>query len=290
MKKCLMGACALTLLVSTAFAQGDGAMPAPKLLQIFRETVKPGRNAAHEKLEAGWPKAYKASKSPAQYLAMTSMTGPNEAWYVSGYDSYEAWEKQSKAEMADSALAAETMRLSTADGEMLDNVRSVTALFREDLSLRPALNIGSYRYMNVVTVRVRPGFQGKYAEARKMIKAAHEKSGLKDYYSIFEVQSGMTGPAFLIFIPMKSLKEADDARMMHNSAAYKEAMGGDEGDKKMTEMATAAIISNESAIFAFSPKMSSAPANYSMGGNEDYWNPKPVMAMKPKGVPVAKKQ
>lgn len=288
MKKYLLGTLVLMLVgVPALVAQDDGAMPAPKLLQIYREIVKPGRNAAHEKLEAGWPKAYRASKAGAHYLAMTSITGQNEAWYTTGYDSYEAWEKQTKAEQADATLSAEIGRLSTADGELLDGWRSMTLLFREDLSLRPALNIGSYRYMTVVTVRVRPGLQSKFVDARKAIKAAHEKAGLKDYYSIFEVQSGMIAPTFMIFIPMKSLKEADDARAMHASAAYQEALGGEEGNKKMAELSAAAIISNESAIFAFSPKMSNPPANYMKGNNAEYWNPKPAMAA-PKAAPAKK--
>ena len=289
MKKTLFGVLVLLMLASMLplVAQDDGARPAPKVLQIYREMVKPGHNAAHEKVEAGWPKAYRASKTPAHYLAMTSMTGANEAWYVAGYDSYEAWEKQIKAEMADPVLTAETTRLSTADGEHLDGWRSLTLLFREDLSLRPALNIGSYRYMTIVTVRVRPGLQSKFGDARKVIKAAHEKAGLKDYYSVFEVQSGMVGPTYMIFIPLKSLKETDEGRASHAAAAYQEALGGEEGNKKLAELNAAAIISNENAIFAFSPKMSNPPDNFATG-NAEYWNPKPMAAPKAK-APAPKK-
>ena len=131
--------------------------------------------------------------------------------------------------------------------------------------------------------------QSKFSDARKVIKAAHEKAGLKDYYSVFEVQSGMVGPTYMIFIPMKSLKEADEGRASHAAAAYQEALGGEEGNKKIGEMNAAAIISNESAIFAFSPKMSSPPENFLKAGNADYWNPKPAMAPKAKAAPAAKK-
>src|SRR6266567_4898751 len=284
MRKILTGGLALLFLSSAlpVFAQDYGARPAPNLLQIFREVVKPGKTVAHEKIETGWPKAYKASKNSAHYLAMTSLTGPSEAWFLSGYPSYEAWEKQSKAEEGDASLSAELSRLQAADGEVLETTSSLTAKFREDLSLRPPLNIGNYRYMNVVTVRVRPGMVDKFVEMRKIIKAAHEKAGMKDYYSVFAVQSGMAGPAFLIFIPMKSLKEADEAGPLHDSAAYKEALGGEAGDKKLSELAAASIINNESAIFAFNPKMSVPPPEYSMGADANYWNPKPAMAATPK--------
>ncbi len=285
MKKNVIGALVLLALASgiPAMAQGDnGARPAPKILQIFRESVKPGKSAAHEKIEVGWPKAYKASKNSAHYLAMTSITGPSEAWFLSGYASYEAMEKQRKAEDSDASLSAELSRLQAADGEVLENTRSVVASFREDLSLRPALNIGDYRYMSVTTVRLRPGTFDKFEEMRKIIKAAHEKTGMKDYYSVFTVQSGMTGPAVLIFVPMKSLKEADDAMQIHQTDQYKEALGGADGQKHLGELASASIMSTETSIFEFNPKMSVPPPEYAMGANASFWNPKPVVAAAPK--------
>ena len=62
----------------------------PNLLTIVREDVKPGRAAEHTKIEAGWPAAYEKAKSPYYYLAMISITGPDEAWYVSPFDSHAA--------------------------------------------------------------------------------------------------------------------------------------------------------------------------------------------------------
>ncbi|MEO7136682.1 MAG: hypothetical protein ABI037_03100 [Gemmatimonadales bacterium] len=47
----------------------------PKVLLIFREQVKPGKDSAHEKVEAGWPRAFAKAKWPTNYLAMTTMTG-----------------------------------------------------------------------------------------------------------------------------------------------------------------------------------------------------------------------
>jgi hypothetical protein len=291
MKKLAIGALCLFVLSAALplIAQDDGARPAPNVLQIFREVVKPGRNAAHEKVEMGWPKAFQNSKNPSHYIGMVSITGPSEAWFVAGYPSYEAWEQETKAQQADASLTAATDRLSATDGELLESVRSITAHFRDDLSHRPPLNIGAYRYLNVITVRVRPGNVDKFVEARKMIKAAHEKAGMKDYYSVFEVQSGMPGPSFMIFIPMKSLKEADEAGPLHTSAAYKEALGGEDGQKKLGELASAAVMFNESAIFAFNPKMSVAPPEYSLA-DPTFWNPKPVMASaKAKTTASAKK-
>lgn len=270
----------LTLAAVPLFAQDNGERPAPNILQITIEDVKPGHRAAHEVTEMGWPKAYRASKAAMPYLAMTTVTGRLEAWYMAGFPSMEAWEKQRAAEDADATLSAELDRLSAADAEHISGMRNVVARFRADLSHRLPLNIGNYRYLNVVTVRVRMGQVDKFVEARKMIKAAHEKAGLTDYYSVFQVVSGMRGPTFLILIPMKSLAEEDAAPGLHTSDAYRAAMGGDLARARMAELTSAAILDNESTIFAFSPKMS-LPAPEYVAANPDFWAPKVAAAPAP---------
>lgn len=267
----------LALAAFPLFAQDTGARPAPKILQIVIEDVKPGHSAAHETTEMGWPKAFRASKVKINYLAMTSISGRNEAWYVTGFDSLEAWEKQRNAEQADAVLSAEFDRLSAADSEHISGLRNVVARFREDLSHRPALNLGNYRYVNVVTVRVRAGQVNQFEAARKRIKAAHEKTGMTDYFSVFQIVSGMRAPTFLVIIPMKSLAEADAFPALHNSAAYKEAMGGELGEQKTSELLGASVLDNESTIFAFSPKMSLPSAEY-IAADPGFWTPKAVVA------------
>jgi hypothetical protein len=272
------------------YAQNSGATTAPNIIQIIVEDIKLGHGAAHEANETGWPKAYRASNVRLNYLAMTSMTGRPEAWYITGYPSMEAWEKQNKAEAADATLSAELQRLSEADAEHVSGVRTVVARFREDLSLRPAINLGEYRYFNMVTVRLKPGQVSKFVEARKMIKAAHEKAGMTDYYGVFEVASGMPGPAYMLVIYMKSLAEADAFPAMHNSAAYKEALGGELGEQKLNGLTGDSVIDNESRLFAISPK-TSLPTDAQMAAAPDFWNPKPVVAAATKGkVKQAKKQ
>ena len=66
---------------ATALAQG---MPTtqPKFMHVFREQIKPGRSGEHAKWEAGWPAAYEKAKSPYHYIALQSITGPSEVWYV----------------------------------------------------------------------------------------------------------------------------------------------------------------------------------------------------------------
>ena len=62
----------------------------PNLITIWREQVKIGQAAQHAKHEAGFVAAFEKAKSPYHYLAMTSLTGPSEAWYVTPFDSHAA--------------------------------------------------------------------------------------------------------------------------------------------------------------------------------------------------------
>ena len=60
----------------------------PGFLQIYREQVKPGRVAEHSQWETGWPAAFERAKAPFTSLALASMTGPQEVWYVSPFASH----------------------------------------------------------------------------------------------------------------------------------------------------------------------------------------------------------
>jgi hypothetical protein len=266
---------AATLLLafgSTAVAQES--TPPPNIVQIFREEVKPGHGAAHARTEAGWPRAFAKANWPTHYLAVTSVTGPPDAWFIAGYESMAAWEQDQKNIEKNTALQAETDRLSEQDSQHLSGVRSVVARYRADLSHRPGVSIPNMRYFSIAVVRVRPGHTEEYEEVRKMVKAAHEKAGLKDNHSVFQVIAGMPSGTFLVFTPMKSLAEVDAGPQLHGES-YQAAMGGEDGQKKLRELVSASVITGETQIFAFSPGMS-YPSKEWIAADPGYWKPKPV--------------
>lgn len=61
--------------------------------------MRPGRAAAHGVNEAAWAAAYMKANAPQQWLGMTSVAGPTEAWFLSGYPSYEAFQGSGRGEM-----------------------------------------------------------------------------------------------------------------------------------------------------------------------------------------------
>jgi hypothetical protein len=273
----------LTLLIA---ASAPGAMRAqeaavagpPKVLQIFVESVKPGKAAAHERVEAGWPLAFRKAKWPSHYLAMTSMTGPSEVWFLSGYDSYAAWEADQRHVEQTPALGRELDRLSLQDGELLSGTRGIVAVYREDLSYRPNIKLGDMRYFTVNTITLRPGYDSAFADIRKLVQAGHDKTNMDEHWAMFQVVSGMPGSAYLLFLPMKSLKEADIAVDIHGKP-YLDALGED-GRRQLREFARAGYASVESNLFAFNPKMS-YPSEELTSSDSVYWNPAVASAAKP---------
>ena len=292
MKKTLFLLCAIGLVLpgataALAQAQAPAPMGPPKVLQIIREEVKVGKGSAHEKNEAGYPRAFKKANWPTTFLGMTSITGPSEAWFLIPYDSFEAWEKDRQAIEKNTALIAELNQLDEKDSEFVSGSRSLVAVYREDLSYRPGVNIAQMRYFRILTFRVRPGHEADFAEAVKIVRAGYEKAGVEIHWAVFQISSGMPGPTFLVFAPTKSLKEVD---VLVAQAPKVQEAEGEDGVKKLQKLAADGYLTIESNIYAFSPKMSYVSKEIA-AGDPDFWTPKPKAPAKPaEGASAEKKE
>lgn len=291
MKHCIKTCLTIALLVAFGLStqvQAQTNTPAPNLLQIVREEVKAGHGAAHTKTELGWPRAFAKANWPTNYTALVSLTGPGEAWYVTAWDSLAAWEKDTKATASNAVLSAELDRLSEEDGQHLNGLRSVVARYRADLSHRPGVSVPLQRYFSITIVRIRPGHNSEFEEARKINVEAHKKAGVNDNHSVFQVIFGMPAGTFLILTPYKSLEEADAAPQLHGQS-FRDALGGEAGQKKLSELSASATISAETNYFAFSPEMSYPSKEY-IAADPAFWKPKPAKAAAKKEDKPAPKQ
>ena len=285
-KKPFVWAAFCGLAVTSALqAQTAATKPPPKLMQIYREIVKPGHGAAHSKTEAGWPAAFRKANWPTHYMAMTSRSGPNEAWFISGWDSYAAYEKDAQGAEKNTALQAEMDRLSTVDGEHLSTMSSIFASYREDLSYRAAVNIPQMRYFVLTTYRVKPGRGADFVAARKLVQAVHEKLNMDEHWATYQVTSGAPAGTYLLFLPIKSMAEMDAAQDMHGKA-YEAAMG-EENQKKLGDLMNASVESSTSVILSFSPKMSYPPKEWVLA--DAFWAPATAPAAKADAKLPAKK-
>lgn len=271
------------VLTGVAPALAQEAPPPPKVLQIYREQVKPGKSAAHERVEVGWPRAFAKANFPDHYIAMASVTGPGEAWFVTAYDSFAAFEKSQEAVEKNPVLKAETEALSAQDGELLTSVSSILAVHRDDLSYRPNVHVSKMRFVTVTTTRVQPGRGSDFAAFRKVVNEAHAKANMDEHWSVYEVVSGMPTQTYLIFQGMKSLADMDAFAQMHGKA-YQDALGED-NRARVRDLQKEAVASSTNQVFAMSPKMSYVSKEFA-SGDPDFWTPMPA----PAKVPATKKE
>jgi hypothetical protein len=239
---------------AAALAQAP-ALPTsqPALLTIYREAVKIGRAAEHERIEAGWPAAYAKAKFPTYNLAMTSLTGRSEAWFLTPYASNAAVAEDMKRETSDTVLAAELARLSRADAEVLDEWRIIQAMARPDLSHGTFPELTKVRYWEVFTLRVRPGHESEFEAAAKAYGAASDRVAPGRSYRIYQVTAGMLEPTFLVFSSVEAYAQFDEML-----ATGQKTMQGftPEEMTTMQKFFTAGVISTETNRFALNPTMS----------------------------------
>jgi len=264
----------LVALVPQAFAQNPPAPP--KVLTIFREEVKAGRGAAHEKLEAGYVAALRKAKWNTYSLAMTAVSGGGDAWFLTGYPSLEAMETDRRNQGKNAEMSNEFDRLDEQDTQFRVSQRMMIARLREDLSYQTNIDMPHMRYFDVITFRVRPGHDDQFAEAAKLIRAAYEKSKVDMHWATYAVASGAPAGTYLVFLPLKSLKMMDPNPEMEK--AMMSAMGEENG-KKLDKIASEAYISMESTIYMFSPRMSYVPKEWE-DADAAYWRPKPANVAK----------
>jgi hypothetical protein len=274
MKKVCFGALSVCMAMgfSTEVAAQEHSGPMmtpPKVLTVTREFLKPGKNGTlHDKTESEFVAAMREAKWPSYYFGLDSLSGKVRSIFLTGYDSFDAWEKDVRAQQKNPKLASALDRAYADDAPLLDNVDQSVWFFREDQSHHPTTEIGSARMMELEVFRLKPGHEGDWDAIVKLVKDAYAK-GLEGHWDMFQLVYG-GGPAYVVIIPLKGGAEIDK-----NWAANKkfdEAMGA-EGMRKLSELSAAAIESIEDNLFVINPKMSYVPDDVAKSAPE-FWRPK----------------
>jgi hypothetical protein len=279
---CWLGATLLLAGINLAAAQEnqEGVVPPPKVLTIFREFLKPGKGGgAHEKAESAFVQAMTQAKWPTHYFAVNSLSGKSRALFLTPYDSFEAWEKDSLAVQKNATLAAALDRAAVNDGELLSETDSTVLVYNEDQSLRGPVAIAHMRYFEISLYKVKAGHRNEWAELVKLVKAAYEK--LPDsHWAMYEAVYGQEGATYAVFVPLKSASEID--RNFAQDKDFAAAMGED-GMKKLGELEASAIEFSQTNLFQFSPKMSYPPDAW-VKADPDFWKAKAAAAPKAKAA------
>ena len=272
MRKTHVSIAVLALVASvsaTAFAQAPPTTQ-PQFLNIFREQLKPARGAEHAQWEAGWPAAAEKAKSPYSYLALASMTGPQEVWYVFSYPSQAAFGHATAWEEAQPGLTAEYDRLAKTDSEFLSEATALQAVAVPELSHGAFPDIGKMRFWEISTFRIRPGHDAEWVAATMAYKAAAARSAPNASWRTYRVVAGAPEGTFLIFSSVASFGDFD--KMMAEGEATMKGMTAEEG-ATLGKFMKESVISMASNRYRLDPKQSYVDAATKLK-DLAFWTPK----------------
>lgn len=258
-------------------------MSPPKYLQVTVEYTKPGKGGmAHDKTEGAFVQAMTKAKFPIHYFAYNSMSGKPRALYISGFDSFAEMGKANKV-FDNPAVAAAFEPLNVADGELLEDSKSLIFSYADDLSLRPGVDLYHHRFLEADIIKVRQGHGKEFHDLVKMWIDLFPKAGTAVHWDAFHAEYGDDG-SYVVFLTADNSMEDIDAGFA-DSKKFGEMLTADE-KAKMRELRAASIEEDRTEMYSVNPAQSYAPEAF-IKADPGYWKPKGMMAAKPMAKPAA---
>jgi hypothetical protein len=253
-----------------AFAQ-QPVMPPPDILQIYVDTVKPGKMPEYTRIESEAAGAC-ARASAWPYLAIEARSGPQEVWFLSGFDSYASMEGSDEPFLRNASLAANLDRLMEAKTSLVSDPHTVFMRYRDDLSRNRGLMPPRTRFFTVSVVKVLRGHEREYEDSQRLLRSARERAGTAGARIVYQVLSGMPDNTFITFSPYSSFSSAAEA--LDGLLDYDDLDDNVRG--RLTELLAQSVVSTETFIFSVSPGMSN-PAGEWLADDPEFWRSSPLL-------------
>ena len=257
-----------------AQAQQAALSAPPQVLKIEREWVKPGKTAGHEKVEAEFPKAAARAKDQWNWLAMESETGPGQLWAMIALRSFDDWQKSEDTLGSNTTFNAAIDELNDRDANFRLRDDTLAAVYDESLSYRPDADWGKMRFFLVTTFQIRAGHDPDFLEIDRLTREAHVKAKIDEHWVVYRIISGAPTGTYLVFAPMRSMKELDESDARHKP--YLDALG-EQGQTRLHELEAIAYERESEDVFAVNPKLSYVSKEWT-ASDPEFWNPKPAAA------------
>lgn len=137
-----------------------------QFLLIARERLRPGRDQAYNENELQLARVCATLKCPHPYLALASVTGPTEVWWLNALTSEKERDDLEPAYARNERLMAAMRPLGKRKEDFRETFTSTMTTYRQDLSGGSVLRIAGTRFFVI---------QGTY-DQRKSIGAVFESS------------------------------------------------------------------------------------------------------------------
>ncbi len=262
------------LLLPSGWAQTEPthapAAAPPKLLLLVHQSFQPGKASARQKLAVAISRACEQLAVPNSWIDLESITGPSEALSFDPFDSFEQMGNAGVEWGKIFAGPSEVARLQEEIRALVASERAVIAVRRDDIGYRAnSIDLSKARIVRMLEVRLYPGRENDFVEAFKVLAAAYEKINSDTPWVVYQVNAGMPSPAFLVFVPMKALRQNDDLLARRKSLQEAE---GETGVERMQQIARDSYAATESNIYAISPERSHVSREFA-AGDPEFWSP-----------------
>jgi len=274
---------------SMAMPNRASAMPAPpNILLIETDNIKAYNTTPYDKVAEQYVAVAKKYNLPGSAIAMEAMSGATREQFLFAYDSFQDMQNQNDAMMKNAAVTEAFAHLDSLEAQYTTEVHQTIWHYRDDLSNNAAAaDIPHCVYWETIVFHIKPGHDSQFEGLIKTVQATYAKIGANISWATFESEMGATD-TYNIIVPMKSLKDEDDALARDKSFAA--ALGAD-GQHQMDQVASESYLSVEDTLWMVNPKTSYVPKEM-IAANPDFWAPKPAAptgksttampAMKPK--------
>jgi hypothetical protein len=250
----------------------------PKMLLLVHQEFKFGKEGERRKLEVAISRACEHLHVPNDWIDMESLSGPTEALFFDPFDSFEQLDTAFVDWGRIFGTHPELARMQEELKALVTSERTIIAVRRDDLGYRPqSIDLSKARFLRVLEVQLHPGHESDFVEAFKILGSAYEKIKADTPWVVYQVNVGMPSPTFLVFVPMRTLKQNDDLLNWRRSLRDAE---GEEGAQRMEQIEKDAYASTESNLYAISPETSHVSKDFG-DGDPEFWSPKRPAASKP---------
>jgi hypothetical protein len=281
------------LLPFSTLAQTEPDSPSltapPKILVLVHQVFLPGKTGARQKLDMAMSRACKKLKLPNAWIDLEAVTGPLERLSFDPFDSFEQMDRAAAEWPKIYAANREIGPIQAGIQALILSESSVIAVRRDDVGYRAStIDLSKARVMRTLEVRVHPGREKDFADAFKVLAAAYEKTNSDLAWVVYQVNAGAPSPTFLIFVPMRAIRQNDDLLSRREAI---QAAEGETGVEQMQQIARDSYESTESNIYAIHPEMSHVQPEFA-AANPAFWShaeTKPA-GTKPAAAPTRKKQ
>jgi hypothetical protein len=270
--------------IATAAAQDQNpsAVKPPKYIQIVVEYVKPGKGGlAHDKTESAYVQANQKLKFPINYWAYNAISGKSRAIYISGFDSYGELGKAFKFFDAP-GVAATFEPINVADGDLLQDTKTLLLSYDADISLRPEIDLLHHRFLEADILHVKSGHGKEFHELAKAWADLGQKAGPSVHWDCFHAEYGEDAGFYVCLTTDHSLDDVDASAADYNKVF--DALP-DADKEKLRDLRASALDEDRTEIYSVNPAQSYVPADF--GKLDPYWKAKGTPAAKPAAKPAA---